>query len=248
MDDNQPLVIDVGSFHTKGGYSGDDAPRSVFPTVVSGNAVGEEAVSQGPAKVVQDGAVLDWDALTRVYRHVFYQELRDTPETHPILLSESVFTTSADRAKLVGIMFDEFSVPALEIIPDAVLAVYSAQRVSGVVVDVGGSDDAGTVRIVPVVEGKCLATHAVADVAFEDAATTLARVIHSADGANEHALASHVVLSGGAPTPDLANYLHRGLQNAGYQSVDVIDQPRDRVSVVWKGGALVAATADFASQ
>jgi actin-related protein len=34
FDDVQALVIDVGRHMTKGGFAGDDAPRSVFPTIV----------------------------------------------------------------------------------------------------------------------------------------------------------------------------------------------------------------------
>ena len=35
VEENAPVVIDNGSYMIKAGFAGDDAPRAVFPTVIS---------------------------------------------------------------------------------------------------------------------------------------------------------------------------------------------------------------------
>ena len=101
-----PVVIDNGSGMCKAGLSGDDAPRTSFPAIV-GRAkyenimvgmndkdayVGEEAqAKKGVLNLkypIAHGMVKDWDDLTEIWHHCFYNELRVTPSEHPCLLTE----------------------------------------------------------------------------------------------------------------------------------------------------------------
>ena len=34
MDDNEAIMIDIGSFNIKSGFSGEDAPKVVMPTII----------------------------------------------------------------------------------------------------------------------------------------------------------------------------------------------------------------------
>lgn len=52
-DDVSSTVIDLGSFHTRAGYSGEDCPRSVIPSIVG---IHEGSSSEDPK---QDAEMVD---------------------------------------------------------------------------------------------------------------------------------------------------------------------------------------------
>ena len=100
-----PVVIDNGSGMCKAGLSGDDAPRSSFPSIVGrpkyenimvgmskGEYVGEEAqAKKGVLKLtypIEHGIVNNWDDMKKIWHHCFYNELRVAPNEHPTLLTE----------------------------------------------------------------------------------------------------------------------------------------------------------------
>ena len=100
-----PVVIDNGSGMCKAGLSGDDAPRSSFPSVVGRPKyenimvgmnkdcyVGEEAqAKKGVLKLtypIEHGIVNDWEDMKKIWHHCFYNELRVSPAEHPTLLTE----------------------------------------------------------------------------------------------------------------------------------------------------------------
>ena len=93
----------------KAGLSGDDAPRTSFPSIVGRPKytgvmpgmdekeayVGEEAqAKKGILSLrypIEHGIVNDWDDMARIWSHCFYNELRVTPKEHPCLLTEGKF-------------------------------------------------------------------------------------------------------------------------------------------------------------
>lgn len=56
------------------------------------------------------------------------------------------------REKFAQILFETFNVPAIYIVPDAILSLYQSERTTGLVVDIGST----CTRVVPVVDGKCI--------------------------------------------------------------------------------------------
>eukprot|EP01083_Nonionella_stella_P305652 1067110_1 len=102
----QALVIDNGSGLIKAGFSGDDAPRAVFPTIVGhpryyrgGRGmtqrdayVGDEAQSKrgvlSMKNPIEHGVITSWDDTERIWHHTFYNELRIQPEEHSVLMTE----------------------------------------------------------------------------------------------------------------------------------------------------------------
>lgn len=167
-DNPKPLVIDNGSGVVKAGYGGDEQPSCVFPSIIAypkqkgiivgGNDekdyfVGDEAQQKRGVCVVKypiaHGMIEDWDDMKKVWSYTFYNELRETPADHPVMLTEAPLNPKANREQMCRIMFEEYDVPSMYIQIQAVLSLYSAGRVTGIVVDSGD----GVTHTVPIFEG-----------------------------------------------------------------------------------------------
>ncbi|EFC39590.1 hypothetical protein NAEGRDRAFT_60876 [Naegleria gruberi] len=152
MSEEVALVIDNGSGMCKAGFSGDDAPRVVFPSIIgqpkhlsemSEFYVGDEAQSKrgllNLRNPINQGIVNNWDDMERIWFHTFYNELRVAPEEYPILMSEVSLNLKTNREMMSQIMFEKFCVPALYVANRAVLALYASGKSTGMIVNSGDS-------------------------------------------------------------------------------------------------------------
>jgi actin beta/gamma 1 len=166
VDAQVHVVIDNGTGYMKGGFSGENAPRSVFPTFVGTPhkgklltdekapcIIGQEALEKmGMSDVkapIEKGIIKDWDDMEIIWHHMLYNELRIAPEDHNMILTDIPSNSPENREKMVQKMFEKFNVPGLYISMTSVLAIYDAGRTSGMAVDSGEV----ITNFVPVYEG-----------------------------------------------------------------------------------------------
>ena len=160
-------VIDNGSGYMKAGFSGEESPRVLFPTIVGktkvkGIFVGDEKKesiigSEAEKKFgildisypIQGGKIVNWNEMERIWTNTFYSELKIAPEEHNILLSESPFTSREDREKTLETMFETFNCASVYIEAQSVLAAYSVGKSTGISVDCGHT----SLNFAPVYEG-----------------------------------------------------------------------------------------------
>ncbi|XP_069497132.1 actin-like protein 9 [Ambystoma mexicanum] len=160
------VVIDTGTGSCKAGFAGQATPLSVVKTVLSyplektlksGNIrepyfVGQLALEQPDVRIVEPvrhGIIIDWDAAETLWRHMFYHDLKVSPEEHAILLSDPPLSPTTNREKMVEVLFESMNCPGMYVSYQSVLSTYSYGKISGLVVESGY----GVTHTVPVLQG-----------------------------------------------------------------------------------------------
>lgn len=184
--ENVPVVLDCGSAYVRAGFSVDDCPKLLIPTLVGNRTnkkdgssrssgissserrvfVGEDARANTEQLVLSSpitkGVVTSWEDMEKVYEHV-YSVLGVSSSEHRVLLTEPILNDKKrDREKSIELFFERFHVPSYYVSAQPVLALYASGRVTGTVLDMGE----GQTSVTPVYEGYAL-LHAIqrADIA-----------------------------------------------------------------------------------
>jgi actin len=128
------IVIDNGSGVIKSGFAGDDAPRSILPTVVgrlrpntmiselnkNDSYIGAEALNKKDILTIhypiEHGIVTNWDDMEKIWHYIFDNELHVAPEERSVLLTDASFNPKANREKMAQVLFEHFNVPGTKLI------------------------------------------------------------------------------------------------------------------------------------
>lgn len=150
-DYRTPIVVDLGSHFIKAGFSGDDSPTVVFPTVVGRPNtqglgaeryyIGDETIMKqnllALSRPIVDGVITGWDDFKIILEYLFFNQLRVDPTQHPVLVTERSFNPLENRRMLAQVLFEHFNVPAMYIANSAVLGLLAVGKTDGLVVDSG---------------------------------------------------------------------------------------------------------------
>nr|XP_033811850.1 actin-like [Geotrypetes seraphini] len=167
--DSNAVVLDMGSGSCKAGFSGAANPSSIVDSVVGYTLkkspttgepkqeiwIGRAARMKSNLVLVEflkDGTIVDWEAVEDLWRYILYKELEVLPEKHAVLLSDSPYSTSTQRESMAEILFEYFNVPAMHVVYQPVLEMYSYGCTTALVVHSGSH----ITQAVPVHEGYIL--------------------------------------------------------------------------------------------
>lgn len=163
MREGAPIVFDIGSFSTKYGWVGSDAPREC-PTLVGANKknpneffAGCEAASKRPIlklldPVVSNGVIQNFQAFEKFIHYLYSNDMRLDPTLYPALLCESVANPINNKEKSCQIFFEDFNVPFFAMVPSALCSLSAYGRESGVSVEIGHE----VASIVPIFKSKVI--------------------------------------------------------------------------------------------
>jgi actin len=151
MSDSQSnIVIDNGSSSIKCGFSGEEAPKSIFSNVYSPSTgkVGDESLEDNISPI-EHGIITNFEYMEKIWEHTFNRELKVPLEERNILTSDSPLSPKMNRERMTQIMFEKFNVQGLFICIRPMLSMYCVGKTSALVVESG--DD--VTQVVPINEG-----------------------------------------------------------------------------------------------
>lgn len=181
FDREEFVVIDNGTGFIKAGFSGQDLPRLIIPTVVGehtepidadmknsnandqpeekksyefGNAAlnfKETHINSYPIKRGIIKEKQDWENMELIWDNIFNELNLETKNVN-VLMTDSPFNPKENRQRIAEIMFEHFKVKSLAIMNTAALSMYSTGKVSGLIVESGE----GISYTVPIFEGYAL--------------------------------------------------------------------------------------------
>ena len=153
------FIVDIGSSSVKAGYSGEDTPSYIFPSISSIDYPKyTESIEQYNELThpVHRGQIKDWDQMEQLWTNLSENVGAATGDIS-ILLIESQRSTHLDRQKWAEMLFDKFRYPSICICNSAALSVFASGRTTGLAVECG----AGITSTVPVFEGLMLSHAAI---------------------------------------------------------------------------------------
>lgn len=166
---NRVVVCDNGTGFVKCGFAGANFPTSIFPSMVGRPILrSEEKIDNVQLKDVMvgdeaaqlrnmlqitypldNGIIRNWDDMKYVWDYTFQEKLHVNPKECKIMLTEAPMNPTANRKKMIEVMFEHYGFQSCYIAIQAVHTLYAQGLLTGVVVDSGD----GVTHIVPVYEG-----------------------------------------------------------------------------------------------
>lgn len=181
VDHKEFVVIDNGTGFLKCGFSGEDLPRVVTPTIMGVKEIAIEATQTGDqagkkyqreygVKVIgrqhefqhihqpiRRGIIEDFEPMKFCWQHLLSHKNMHNQKKCDILLTDSPLNHRENKMKMAEYMFDKLkenniTVDSLNIMNSAVLSLFASGRTNGIVVEAGE----GITCAVPIFEGYAL--------------------------------------------------------------------------------------------
>jgi actin-related protein len=179
FDQEEVVVIDMGTGYIKAGFSGDDLPRCVIPTAIAEKTqeIAEDVKNQpggGDIKPkthymfgngaiasretheyhepIQRGVVVDMDRMERLLDHVFEHHLQVKTGNMNLLMTDAPMNSKDNKRALCDLVFEKFKVKSFSLMNTAVLSLFSTGSTTGLVTECGQ----GLTYAAPVFEGYAL--------------------------------------------------------------------------------------------
>ena len=164
---SQLLVLDLGLFQMKIGFSGDEAPRYTnmscvgYPkneAITSSQENRQVLVGENALKVknflnlkesINTDYSIDFSTVEKVLHELFYAQMKVNILDFPVFVSMNSFFTYEDKHKLIEVFFEHFNLPSLFFTFSGVTGIYSEGRTNGIIIDSGHSGSS----IIQVFEG-----------------------------------------------------------------------------------------------
>jgi len=157
------LVLDLGTYTVRLGYSGDDTPCVVVPSSYGECADGRRYFGEGVLAVPRSGMdvrplfsqnengslAMDKIAVVALLKWAVEERMQTRAAVHPILLVDSPWWSKELREEIIGVLFEALEAPAVFLGRSPVLAAFSAGKHTGLIVDLGGTG----VTVSPVFDG-----------------------------------------------------------------------------------------------
>ena len=161
-DEVSSLVLDLGTFNFRIGYSGEDSPRTVFQPIIGKNPNSKNLFFtesslrffKPETKIIsymnKNGTIENYDLFELTIDNLLEMNMNIDLKDHPIIFSEPSLHNKEHRIKLTEFMFEKYQIPAIYICKSAVLSSFSCGRSTCLVFDSGHN----FTYSVPVSEGK----------------------------------------------------------------------------------------------
>ena len=128
--ENSSIIIDNGSGVVKAGFTSEEEPSSIFPSLVGrvkyegipgcdskDEFIGSDVLPKrgicNLTNPIEHGIVTDWDDMMKVWEHTFLELRHDyTKDKAKVHLTEAPMNPKYNREKMMEIFFENFQVPA----------------------------------------------------------------------------------------------------------------------------------------
>ncbi|EFC48580.1 hypothetical protein NAEGRDRAFT_30796 [Naegleria gruberi] len=167
-----PVVLDLGSHTFKVGLASEDAPSNIVLNRLAQNKndtnseimIGDlipvgnwNRYWRGLTRLifpVQSGMISEEKYLNAIMKHLFYNELRVSPDESSLLMSEcpavSVEEMPSYRRKMINYLMEDLNLREVSFIPTSTLSAFAQGELNAVVVEIGEE----TNHVSSVVEGR----------------------------------------------------------------------------------------------
>ncbi|KAK9465329.1 hypothetical protein V1512DRAFT_266073 [Lipomyces arxii] len=162
-----PIVLDLGTWHTRVGYATDESPQIMFPTQLAryrdrkilrtftliGTDAYLDANTRQAAKSPFDGPLVsNWEYLETILDYTFVKmgATSDGKVDNPIVMSEILACPQAQHRSFQELLFETYSVPAATFGIDSLFSYHYNNGSTGLIISPANE----TTHVIPVVNGR----------------------------------------------------------------------------------------------